>query len=99
WLLRESGRERGHTIKLNPFVRGRLALNLQRPGLAENCRSETPGAWQCTVPAGQYLMLGDNRDNSEDSRVWGFLPHAQVYGKAVRVLVNFSDLSRSWIAL
>ncbi|HEX3141984.1 MAG TPA: signal peptidase I, partial [Rhizobacter sp.] len=56
WLLRESVQERGHTIKLNPFVRGRLPLNLQRPGLAENCRSESPGAWQCTVPAGQYLM-------------------------------------------
>jgi signal peptidase I len=51
------------------------------------------------VPAGQYLMLGDNRDNSADSREWGFLPHSQVYGKAVRVLVNFSELSRSWTAL
>jgi signal peptidase I len=51
------------------------------------------------VPAGEYLMLGDNRDNSADSRVWGFLPHEQVYGKAVRVRINFSDLKRAWTAL
>ena len=62
-------------------------------------RSERDGLWECTVPTGQYLMLGDNRDNSADSRVWGFLPHEQVYGKAVRVLINFSDLKRAWTPL
>jgi len=41
-------------------------------------------------------MMGDNRDNSSDSRVWGFLPHEQVYGKAVRVLFNLHDWSRTW---
>ena len=51
------------------------------------------------MPAGQYLMMGDNRDNSADSRVWGFLPHEQVYGKAVRVLFNLHDLSRAWTPL
>ena len=50
----------------------------------------------CRVPAGNYLMMGDNRDNSADSRVWGFLDHHAVYGKAVRVLLNFSGLHRFW---
>ncbi|HEY9065337.1 MAG TPA: signal peptidase I, partial [Burkholderiaceae bacterium] len=57
------------------------------------------GAWTCRVPDGQYLMMGDNRDNSADSRVWGFLPHEQVYGKAVRVLFNLNDRSRFWSPL
>jgi signal peptidase I len=64
----------------------------------ENCDYNERG-FVCRVPAGQYLMMGDNRDNSADSRVWGFLPHEQVYGKAVRVLFNLSDLSRAWTAL
>lgn len=95
WLLRETVAGNSRTIKVNPFVMGRLATD----GMAEHCEAQGPSEWQCTVPAGQYLMMGDNRDNSADSRVWGFLPHAQVYGKAVRVLFNLGDLSRAWTAL
>ncbi len=99
WLVRESAASPERTLKINPFVQGRLLLNLADAGLAANCQSAHAGAWECSVPAGQYLMLGDNRDNSSDSRVWGFLPHQEVYGKAVRVLFNWSDLKRAWTAL
>jgi signal peptidase I len=99
WLVRESAASPDRVLKINPFVQGRLPLNLTDAGLASNCQSAHAGAWECTVPAGQYLMLGDNRDNSSDSRVWGFLPHEEVYGKAVRVLFNWSDLKRAWTAL
>jgi signal peptidase I len=101
WLMREAMPGAApHELKINPFVQGRIPpLNLQDPGIAHHCRAERPGAWECTVPEGEYLMLGDNRDDSADSRVWGFLPHGEVYGKAVRVLINFHDLKRTWQAL
>ena len=95
WLMHETAAGNSRTIKVNPFVMGRLAPS----GMGTNCRVDGPTTWQCTVPPGQYLMMGDNRDNSADSRVWGFLPHEQVYGKAVRVLFNLNDLSRAWKAL
>jgi signal peptidase I len=44
-----------------------------------------------TVPAGQYFMMGDNRDNSEDSRYWGFLPREYVKGKALFLYVSFGE--------
>jgi signal peptidase I len=45
------------------------------------------------VPEGYYLMIGDNRDNSDDSRGWGLVPDQNLVGKATRIWFNF-DLQR-----
>ncbi len=59
----------------------------------ENCSYEERG-FTCVVPAKHYFMMGDNRDNSLDSRYWGFVPEQAILGKAIYVWMNFHDLSR-----
>ncbi len=60
------------------YVNGQL---LDEPYL--QARTDTPGIWK--VPAGQLFVLGDNRDNSSDSREWGTVAMDKVVGKAVLV--------------
>ena len=53
--------------------------------------------WNAAVPAGQYFMMGDNRDNSEDSRYWGFMPASYVKGEALFIYFSAAENSTGWL--
>ncbi|MBN3818398.1 signal peptidase I [Paraburkholderia sp. Se-20369] len=71
-----------------PFVMGAYDYPYR-----DNCTYNSRGVI-CKVPAGHYFMMGDNRDNSADSRYWGFVPDKNIVGRAFFIWMNFGDLKR-----
>ncbi len=70
--------EQAHSILVNPLRMDNVRDYHPRAGVNE---------WM--VPAGHYFVMGDNRDNSADSRFWGFVPEENLVGKAVAIWISF----------
>ena len=79
-----------HQILVNPSIHDRAEHFYSQPGTRK-------GEW--IVPEGKYFMMGDNRDNSTDSRFWGFVDEEQLVGKAVFIWMSFvyNDGAISWL--
>lgn len=79
-----------------------IAVNAQAPSVLqggvrpfpgrENCDYNERG-FTCRVPPGQYFMMGDNRDASDDSRYWGFVPDDHIRGRAFFIWFNWDDIA------
>jgi len=71
-----------------PYVQYLEQPNPNAPPKTDDVREEYGPV---VVPAGQYFMMGDNRDNSQDSRYWGFMPATYVKGEALFIYFSFTE--------
>jgi signal peptidase I len=82
-----------HRILVDPKRQPYFSADDKRFPFRDNCRYSAEGV-VCKVPQGHYFMMGDNRDNSLDSRFWGFVPDENIVGRAFFVWMNFGNLGR-----
>ncbi len=92
-MFKETFEAGEHRILVDPKRMAYFGADEKNFPMHENCRYSAEGV-VCKVPAGHYFMMGDNRDNSQDSRFWGFVPDENIVGRAFFVWMNFGNLGR-----
>lgn len=82
-----------HNLLIHPSAPNIRLDDIRSFSYRQNCTYNDNG-FTCEVPAGYYFLMGDNRDDSNDSRYWGFVPDSHIVGKAFLIWWNFDNFKR-----
>lgn len=94
----------GEKVEIKPDKAGKYTVYINGNPLEENYIQSPYDYPQCSeaieckfdIPEGYYLMLGDNRGNSQDGRYWGLLPRERFIGRAVTIVWPIKRIHRLW---
>lgn len=76
-----------HKILIIPGWQDRWDIYYQQPNTS---------LLEWKIPKGEYFVMGDNRDNSEDSRYWGFVPEKNIIGKATIIWMSLNKFNETY---
>ncbi|HRH85552.1 MAG TPA: signal peptidase I [Rubrivivax sp.] len=83
-----------YRVLADPDRPARYGSEVRSFPMNERCQYTIEGV-TCKVPAGHYFVMGDNRDNSYDSRYWGFVPDDHIVGQVLWVAMNWGAMHRT----